>query len=475
MRPVGLSFHSSHPPTTDDEAAQPESSSRAAPTKRLERSLAKRYQYDDVAQPHPAESNASPDSSKLKPLPAGHYEHLGDIVARMKIDQALGEKVSGDGGRSAAHTASSSAEASSSTSRTVFTRHRDAHGFADSLQELAQWSEKKATASLAPQHMFGMSGIAPNLVEEMLKRELAMLAKDMVRAGIPLEAVLTHQGKKSLGINLNYLEIKSFLTSKGVWGDNSGGHMANELVKKADNYFAHFHAQGNRPLAPLTAPRGKDSISVMRELLHDSPGLVIGEAHHTVSSKRELIKNMAGLKAAGVSTLFMEHLCADSHGKALAEYLSAPKNSAMPTRLSAYLDMQDRGQSGLSGPSPKYNFKQIIRAAKEAGIAVIPIDTAETYSASKSPDNSRIKLMNYYAAEKIRLSEPPDKWLVFVGSAHASTYNGVPGLAELKGVRSMIIDDHGRKSRPYIDINVKGYADGQLNPDIVLSYKKPGG
>ncbi|HDU5650188.1 TPA: membrane-targeted effector domain-containing toxin [Klebsiella aerogenes] len=468
MRPVGSSFHSYHPPAIDDDAAQ-SGSSYNAPAKRLERSLANKYQHTDDVQP-----DVPPGLSKLKQLPAGRYEHLGDIVTKMKIDQQLGEQTGVDErSGSQAKTALASAEATASTSRAAAAGYGDAHGFADSLQQLAQWSEKRATASLSPQHMFGMSRIAPEVIKEMLKRELATLEKDMSRAGIPLEAVLTQKDKKSLGINLNYLEVKSFLSSKGAWGDSSGGHLASELTKKADNYFAHFRAQDNRPLPPLAPPRGKDGISVMRELLHDSPGLVIGEAHHTVSSKRELIKNMAALKSAGVSTLFMEHLCEDSHGKALSEYLRSPKGSAMPARLSAYLDLQDRGQSGPRGPSPKYNFKQIIHAAKEAGIDVIPIDTAETYSTSTSSGNSRIKLMNYYAAEKMRLSEPLGKWLAFVGSAHASDYNGIPGLAELKGVRSMIIDDSGSKSRPHIDTNVKGYADGQLNPDIVLSYKKP--
>ncbi|MFE8117981.1 TraB/GumN family protein [Brenneria goodwinii] len=77
--------------------------------------------------------------------------------------------------------------------------------------------------------------------------------------------------------------------------------------------------------------------------------------------------------------------------------------------------------------------------------------------------------MNYYAAEKIRLSQPEGKWLAFVGSTHATTHEGIPGFAQLHGVRSLIIDDNGNKSLPEIHTNVKSYVN-KLNPDVTLSY-----
>ncbi|WP_276310273.1 hypothetical protein [Brenneria alni] len=60
--------------------------------------------------------------------------------------------------------------------------------------------------------------------------------------------------------------------------------------------------------------------------------------------------------------------------------------------------------------------------------------------------------------------------MAFVGSAHATTYEGIPGLAELHGVRSLIIDDNGKKSRPEVHTNVKNYGN-KLNPDVIMSYK----
>lgn len=462
MRPVGSSS-GYYPPAVlnADQAPQP------TPGKRLERSLANKYQHAEATSSGPALAQDAPGLSKVKRLPAGRYEHLGEIIAKMKIDEQQGDN------KKASADQADTAQGVASTSCSLPLRHGSDRGFARNLSELAQWSEQRSPASLDTALMFGSASKVPSrMIKGIVDREVANLEKDLGKLGIALQDVMTEKAKGKVGINLNYLETKSFLSSKGAWGNNSGGPLGAVLAQKAENYFAHFRAQNSPPLPPLSRLQGKDAGSVMRELLSRSPGIVIGEAHHTVASKRELIKNMAEMKAAGVTTLFMEHLCEDCHGKALNDYLRAPRGTAMPARLSAYLDLQDNGQSVPGTKPSKYNFKEVIRAAKEAGIHVIPVDTAETYAASGREDNSRIKLMNYYAAEKIRLSEPQGKWLAFVGSAHATDYRGVPGLAELTGTRSLIIDDAGAHSRPDIAVNVKGYAGGQINPDVVLSYKK---
>lgn len=296
------------------------------------------------------------------------------------------------------------------------------------------------------------------------------LKDGLAEYGLKIDDVVVSQNRSKIRINLNYLEINHYLgRAKGLWMPSDSATAP--LVSKANRYLDDFKAQDKAGLAPLDKLKSKDSLGVMSELLRDSPGLVIGEAHSSVASKRELIKNMANLKAQGVSTLYMEHICADSHGKALNEYMNAPKGSPMPARLKAYLDMQTEGNRGIGKPPSKYNFTTLLEAAKQAGLEVVALDTAKTYATSEDDfDNTRIKVMNYYAAEKIRLHQPEGKWIAFVGSGHATTYEGVPGLAELHGVRSLIIDDHGARSKPSVDFNVKDYA-GKLNPDATLSYK----
>lgn len=150
--------------------------------------------------------------------------------------------------------------------------------------------------------------------------------------------------------------------------------------------------------------------------------------------------------------------------------MAAPKGGFLPARVHAYLDLLTRGNLPPGEKMPKHGFAELVKAAKDGGLNIIPLDTAETYATSGSTDNTRIKVMNHYAAEKIRLSKPEGKWIAFVGSAHATTYEGIPGLAQLQGVRSLIVDDFGTKFRPEIQVNVKNYA-SKINPDVTMSYR----
>jgi len=340
---------------------------------------------------------------------------------------------------------------------------------ANNLAELASWAESAHCFSLDPSFIGG--GMPSALVKKLLDDGESSLRKGLARDGVKTEDVIVSKSRKEIQINLNYLEIKHYLgRAKGAWLPSDGA--TEPLITKANRYFDEFKAEDKPCLAPLKKFKSKDSLGVMTELLKDSPGLVIGETHDSVASKRELIKNMKKLKAQGVSTFYMEHICADSHGKALSEYMSAPKGSPMPARLKTYLDMQTEGQSGPGQKlNSQYNFTTLVESAKDAGLEVVALDTAKTYATSlDNSENTRTKVMNYYAAEKIRLHQPEGKWIAFVGSAHATTYEGVPGLAELHGVRSLVIDDDGIKSKPSIEINVKGYR-GKINPDATLSYK----
>jgi hypothetical protein len=401
--------------------------------------------------------------------PGGRYAHLAEAIVHMKI---TGQDKERQSGRNADGV---SAKALSGSQGVASSSHRPAGAaerfMAADLAELASWSERSHTYAADPVHAFGRGAQVPRSVHNKLLNDAKQYMESKLHAhGLKLSDVVTRATDKRLEINLNYIEMRDYVSREGLWVPSESDKLKDKLIARADAYMSHFLAENPTALAPLPGLKSKDSIGVMRELLQDAPGLVIGEAHRARSSKRVIINNIPALKAAGVTTLYLEHVCADSHGKALHEYMAAPKGSPMPARLKVYLDALTWGNSAPGQKRSEYGFKELVKAAKDGGLQVIPVDTAETYATSGGSENARTKVMNYYAAEKIRLTRPEGKWIAFVGSTHATTFEGVPGLAQLHGVRSLIVDDFGTKSRAEIKVNVKNYGD-KLDPDVTLSYK----
>ncbi|MCH5532895.1 membrane-targeted effector domain-containing toxin [Pseudomonas syringae] len=461
MRPVGGPAPIYYPPAPEIER----SVARSAPKELSQSSQASSSGTS-------SESADTPKLGKIRHYAAGRYAHLAEAIVNMKVsdheqadDKDAGrERKSERKSRAGNSTAVRGKQNAGSSSRSSDSKFR-----ASSLAELASWSENTHSYSMAPASMF--KGMPVSAIDRFVNDAKKTLGEGLSEVGVKLDDVIVSQSRQTINVNLNYIEMNEYLgRDQNMWIQPDRNNAGKKLHAKATLYFSDFSAQDKPPLGPLSKLKSKESLGVMRELLSDSPGLVIGEAHSSVASKRELIKNMKSLKADGVTTLYMEHLCADSHGKALDDYLKAPEGSPMPARLKAYLDMQTRGNLGIGKVASEYNFTTLIRAAKDAGLHVVPLDTAKTYETSLEGGETRFKVMNYYAAEKIRLDQPAGKWVAFVGSGHAATCDGVPGLAQLHGVRSLIIDDFGAKSRPDININAKKYAD-KINPDVVLSYK----
>ncbi|MEJ2446163.1 MAG: membrane-targeted effector domain-containing toxin, partial [Exilibacterium sp.] len=274
----------------------------------------------------------------------------------------------------------SSAEASTASTSTG--RHANARNpvFAASLKELAKWSEIEQTSIADPRSMRGGK-------KKILMTAKTTLETSIGRFGLQLSDVLVHDDGKTLAANLNHIEFKKFFKSGGLPWDRPADNVVEKcdsLIKKADSYFEAFQNENRADLSPLAMPRNNEPLDIIKEILQGDSGLVIGEVHNCVASKRVLIENMKDLKSAGVTTLFMEHLCSDSHGKDLANYFSAPKGAPMPKRLEVYLDTQTRGQRKIGDKPSQYGFKELVQAAKEAGINVIPVDTAATYATSTS-------------------------------------------------------------------------------------------
>lgn len=197
-------------------------------------------------------------------------------------------------------------------------------------------------------------------------------------------------------------------------------------------------------------------INGMDDLLTDN--FVIGERHQERASKHFLIQNLKALKDAGFTTIFLEHLYYNDQ-QVLDDYNpdSTPTNESK--QLQNQLGPLDSYGSPLAIRPKEYElstFIELIKEAKKIGIRIVAIDTFETYSEQynrdhmeyigSSPtgetlDNFRTKSMNYTACKIIEneIKKKPGKWCALVGNSHCRTNEGVPGLCDLTGARTVLI------------------------------------
>jgi hypothetical protein len=211
--------------------------------------------------------------------------------------------------------------------------------------------------------------------------------------------------------------------------------------------------------------------------------VVIGESHMATASKRFLIENMRGMARSGVDTLYMEHLMSDLHQVWLE---NIPRSGNLPTRLQDYLRALDQGH-GMDIASD-YTFTRLVQAARREGIEVRALDCAASYrldgmdvAFEQVGGTLRQQVFSYYATRvfNARRGVPgAGKWVALVGNTHASTYKGIPGLAQLEDVMSIRVVDAGAGQETGMTLDLGeffmpslGRPDGVVKADWRLAIK----
>lgn len=178
--------------------------------------------------------------------------------------------------------------------------------------------------------------------------------------------------------------------------------------------------------------------------LKEFQGFVLGEMHHEKSAKQFLIDNMAKLKSQGVTTIYIEHLMAERHQGLIDAYLKSSEDSPMPKELEIYLACLDK-ERGTDA-----NFIQLVKAVKKAGMRLIAIDTDASYRTgvafevgqlSAKSRSDRYKVLNMQMVELFRKHDDQKKYVVFVGSGHVATCEGVPGISDLMECPNLVVYD----------------------------------
>lgn len=223
-----------------------------------------------------------------------------------------------------------------------------------------------------------------------------------------------------------------------------------ELLKKTadffkDKTFEEVAVNGNYPKK-----------KIISSIFKEHQGLCIGEIHSESSPKKFLIDHMKELKKEGVTTLFMEHLFYDSMQGTLDEYFQLPPGSKMPPKLEIFLNDLSKRQRNTHN---KYNFTEVVRAAKEAGIRVVAIDTTVSYLCGTNErdgvhdSKKRYEAMNFTAAAIIQKERGDGKFVALMGSAHVGTTEGVPGVGNIMGCPNMVIEDAEEKESISFNVN----------------------
>jgi len=181
---------------------------------------------------------------------------------------------------------------------------------------------------------------------------------------------------------------------------------------------------------------------IIKGLLKDSPGILIGESHSSVASKQFLIENMPILSKQKVRTLYLEHVLTDFHQADLDVF---NKTGTMSENLERYLKELDQGQ--ITDPSGQFTFLEVVKTAQKNHIRVQAIDCMASYRSqgiTGAKGNFRGRMMNYFARNVINADQAArgaHKWVALVGESHANTFEGVAGLSELEGAIGLRIEE----------------------------------
>ena len=213
------------------------------------------------------------------------------------------------------------------------------------------------------------------------------------------------------------------------------------LVSDAKAFF-NTVTLAPRPAIPQLAPAASHA-DILRQVYAQSPGLVVGENHYSIASKKFLIDNMPELVKNDVKTLYLEHLKTDFHQADLDTY---GQHGIISHNLNAYLKKLYL-REGLDS-EPAYTFLTLVAAARRYRIKVQAIDCAASYHLAQLGREGyavrRVETMNYYSTRVIREHQAKNgahKWIALVGFTHTNTFEGVPGLAELNGAIGLKVLD----------------------------------
>lgn len=212
-----------------------------------------------------------------------------------------------------------------------------------------------------------------------------------------------------------------------------------QLAQQSSDFFLDPPAIGRWKITAL------DADTSAREFFDiffaSGDALVISETRSGLGGKRLLIDYMARLKAAGVRTIYVEHLLKDLHQPALDHFWLT---GDMPLQLTRRF-RQIRAQL-LLDQHEYYSHQRLLKEARRHGIRLQALDCAASLASDGLPAQPGLarRLRLFYAMQRInaqRVGAPKEKWIALTEDIRASAAAGEPGLAELTGAAHLRVRD----------------------------------
>ncbi|WP_168408142.1 membrane-targeted effector domain-containing toxin [Erwinia amylovora] len=205
--------------------------------------------------------------------------------------------------------------------------------------------------------------------------------------------------------------------------------ITDDMLLDAEEFFKREAGNFNKCDIPTIASTDEPK-DVLKKIYDKAGGIVIGESHSSIASKKFIVDNIDRLYENGVRTIFMEHLQKDMHQADLDNYLVTGK---MTDNLQRFIIQLDRDYA--TDYEGKYSFMGLIKAVQQRHIRITAIDSFVSYYGLKpgQAGTNRVKLMNYYShllINKYQLHHQ-NKWIALVGNTHSNTFFNIPGVAEL--------------------------------------------
>jgi hypothetical protein len=170
-------------------------------------------------------------------------------------------------------------------------------------------------------------------------------------------------------------------------------------------------------------------------------GMCLDDDHAKPEGKEALTKNMAALKKAGVSTLYIEHFWQEQQ-HLLDDFLAGGDDDPLPAALAEAVKKLDAPPKD-NPQSTATPHLDMLMAAKKNKMRIVGLDDFN----AKAPDDKdprrweeRAARFNKTAADVVKKDQlaHPGKFVLLAGEAHNNTHRGgIPGLSQILGVPAL--------------------------------------
>lgn len=213
------------------------------------------------------------------------------------------------------------------------------------------------------------------------------------------------------------------------------------MFEDAQAFLKRFVAVQRPPFPELSRQASLET--VFTQLHERFDGVVIGESHFALSSKK-VIKDTLAIQARNkVKTLYMEHLQAELHQAHLDTFYDT---GTLPSSLENFLIRLDDGYN--IDPANLNSFTSLVLATRRHGIRVVALDCIASYHPkgidTGYPNTARHQLLSHGANQIISRHQAQagaHKWIALTGNTHSNTFQGIPGLAELENAIGLRVMD----------------------------------